>query len=87
MWVILGGWLCVLFVPRAWVAIMLSLGLGVVCAVMVYLGEADSELPYQVSVGTIVVVIAPMASLAIFLAWPFGALFRRFVLTKKSTRT
>lgn len=87
MWVILGGWVYVLFVPRAWGALLVSLGLGIICAVMVYLGEADSELPYQISVATIVVVIAPMAAVAIFLAWPLGALFRRFVLTKKSTRT
>lgn len=87
MWVILIGWVSVLFVPKLWIALILSLGLGVLCAVLVYLGEAESELPYQISVATIVVVIAPMAAVAIFLAWPFGALFRRFVLAKKSTRT
>jgi len=85
--VILFGWLCVVFTRRFLHAVTLSVLFGTLLGFLVYLGTIDPAMPNDVSWATIVGVIAPIATVAIFLAWPIGVVFRRVFGTKKSTGT
>ncbi len=78
VYVILAGWALMLFLPSIFLALLLSAGFGGAVAYMVHLGHGgDGDLVAQM------MVIAPIAAVAVFLAWPVGALFR-WVLRRRS---
>ena len=86
-WVIVIGWLCVLFTRRFYYAEWLSLGFGALLGALVYLGTLEREMPNDVSLATIVILVVPITSVAVFLAWPVGVFFRRVFGRKKPTGT
>ncbi len=80
VYVILAGWALMLFLPSLFLAVVMSLGFGVSVAYLAYLGKGgEGDLASQVMAS------APVAAVAVFVAWPVGALFR-WVLRKRSNR-
>jgi len=68
---ILAGWALMLFVPSVVIGVVLSAGFGGAVATLIYVERGRT--------GDLVadmMVIAPVAAVAVFVAWPVGALFR-----------
>ena len=77
-YLIMAGWAVMLFLPSVFVALIIAAGLGGASAYLVHLGNGgQGDLISQMFV------ISPIAAVAIFLAWPVGALFR-WVLRRRS---
>ena len=69
--VVLAGWALMLFVPSVFVAALTSAGFGVAISYMFHLEQgAVTDLMGDI------LLIAPVAAGAVFIAWPFGMLFR-----------
>lgn len=69
--VVLAGWALMLFVPSVFVAVAASAGFGVAVAYLFHLEQgAVTDL-----LGDILL-IAPVAGGAVFIAWPIGMMFR-----------
>lgn len=78
VYVILAGWALMLFVPSVVLAVIASAGFGGSVAYLVHLGQGgEGDLAAQM------VASAPKAGIAVFLAWPVGALFR-WVLRRRA---
>ena len=71
MYLILAGWALMLFLPSFVPAFILAAGMGGAAAYMVFLGSgAEADLIRTM------VIISPIATIAIFVAWPVGAVCR-----------
>ena len=69
MYIILAGWALMLFVPTLIPAFFMAAGIGGAAALMVFLG-GNGELIRTV------IVVSPIATLLVFVAWPVGVFFR-----------
>ena len=71
MYLILAGWALMLFLPSFIPAFILAAGFGGAAAFVVFLGNgAEGDLI------RVMTVISPSATIAVFVAWPVGAIFR-----------
>ena len=71
MYLILAGWALMLFLPSIVPAFVLASAMGGAAAFLVFLGQGGEGDVFRV-----LVTAAPLATIAIFIAWPVGALFR-----------
>lgn len=71
MYLILAGWLLMLALPSLLPAFVLAAGMGGAAAYLVFLGNGG-----QGDLLRVLMVVGPMASIAIFMAWPVGKLCR-----------
>ena len=79
MYLILAGWLLMLALPSLLPAFVLAAGMGGAAAYLVFLGNGG-----QGDLLRVLMVVGPMASIAIFMAWPVGKLCR-WVLRRNPT--
>ena len=80
VYVVLAGWALMLFVPSIFLGVIASAGFGGAIAYLLYVergktGDLIADLT----------LIAPVAAVAVFIAWPVGALFR-WVLRRQAMR-
>ena len=69
--VVLAGWALMLFVPSVFIAAVASAGFGVAISFMFHLEQGGvTDLMGDI------LLIAPVAAGAVFIAWPFGMVFR-----------
>ena len=78
MYLILAGWLLMIFLPSILPALILAAALGGAAAYLVFIGNGGEG-----DLQSIAMYVAPMAGGAIFAAWPFGA-FIRWVIRPKN---
>ena len=80
VYVILVGWALMLFVPSVFLGLITSAGFGGAIAYLLYVErDRTGDLIADMTV------IAPVAAVAVFVAWPVGALFR-WVLRRQAMR-
>ena len=77
--VMMAGWTLMLFVPSLIPAVILAVSVGIAAAYVVFLGASD-----VVVLSDFLIAVAPSTAGAVFIAWPFGKLFR-WVLRRKRT--
>ncbi len=71
IYLILAGWFLMLALPSILPAFILAAGMGGAAAYLVFLGNGgEGDLVRVVSI------VGPMATVAIFMAWPLGKLCR-----------
>lgn len=71
MYLILAGWFLMLALPSIVPAFVLAAGMGGAAAYLVFMGNGG-----QGDLLRVLVVVGPMASIAIFAAWPLGKFCR-----------
>ena len=71
MYLILGGWALMLFLPSFIPAVMSAAGFGGAAAFVVFLGNGGEG-----DLIRTMIVISPIATISVFVAWPIGAVFR-----------
>ncbi len=79
-YVVLAGWALMLFVPSVFLGVITSAGFGGAITYMLYVERGRT--------GDLIgdmMVIAPIAAAAVFIAWPVVALFR-WVLRRQAMR-
>lgn len=79
LYLILAGWFLMLALPSIVPAFFVAAGLGGAAAYLVFVGNGGQGDLLQV-----LIVVAPMAGLAIFMAWPLGK-FCRWVVRRRPT--
>ena len=78
--VVLAGWALMLFVPSVFLGLITSAGFGGAITHLLYVERGRT--------GDLIgdmMIIAPIAAVAVFVAWPVGALFR-WVLRRQAMR-
>ncbi|MDD9922226.1 MAG: hypothetical protein OXQ92_08120 [Boseongicola sp.] len=83
VYLILAGWGVMLFVPSILIAVVFASVLGVCAAYLVHLNSANSATGFEPDLMNQMMIIAPFAVVAIFAAWPLGAILRWFVNRNK----
>jgi len=79
LYLMIAGWVLMIFVPSILPALFLAAGVGVAGGYIVFLGASERAI-----LSDILIAVAPSTAGAVLVAWPFGKLFR-WVLRKKRT--
>jgi len=79
LYLMIAGWVLMIFVPSILPAIFLAAGVGVSAGYVVFLGASEKAI-----LSDIIIAVAPSTAGAVLIAWPFGKLFR-WMLRKKRT--
>lgn len=79
MYLILAGWAVMLLLPSVLPALFVAAGLGGAAAYIVFVDPGN-----ETDVVTLLIKLSPIAAVAIFAAWPVGAVFRRLLRRKHS---
>lgn len=75
-YVVIAGWVLMYFIPTLMVALVSAAIMAIGAAYLVYLGTLNVAPGLEGDLTLMLATIAPIAFVAIFMAWPLGAAVR-----------